>query len=121
MTGELLQRAASYVQGAVIVTGYHPAARTRKNQRFVKEFLTLNGHEPDIFSAYLYNAAKLARRLLNAGGREGVRDALANQRGSWLGLSGAVVTTPGGNLESPLVWFEVAGKAFQPKSNGMEE
>ena len=79
----LLEHGERYVEGAVFVDGFFPSSEEPTVARFVREYRTIFGNTPDIFSALGYDAAQIIFAAFARGAktREDVRRHLASLRG----------------------------------------
>ncbi len=111
---ELLSFGGDYVEGALIAASYAAIAENEANVEFRKAHQLQIGGQPDLFAAFAYDAARMARELVlsrRLTDRVGLREALSALQG-YEGITGPVAADATGDLGGPPAMIQVRDRAF---------
>lgn len=115
---ELLKINPKHLQGAVFVNGFFANSFRPEVNDFLEDFYTAYGREPDAMEALVFDAASMAVKALlqnRAGGREGLRDGLAQMK-DYPGVTGRTTFPASRDAEKDLFVLTVRdGRIIQVK------
>ncbi len=97
---ELVRIARGHVRGAVIAAPFDATSRFEFVARFVEQYTSTFGSEPEVFAAHAYDATNLVLTQLASGrvDRDDLRDAVVDVQG-YPGVSGVLSFLPDGNAQ----------------------
>ena len=107
---ELVSIGRNHVRGAVISALFHEQSRFSFVREFVSGYMQAFDHEPDVFAAHGYDAARLVMTQLVAGAdsREDVRNGILRTQ-AFPGASGVINMSPDGNARKRPFLLKVRG------------
>jgi len=111
----LFEKAGKYVECAVFVDGFFAGSERPETKRFTEAFLKQYGHPPSILEASAYDAARMARGVIEQArtkSRQAVRDGLADVRG-FRGATGDITFDARRMPEKELFFLTVDGSGVR--------
>jgi branched-chain amino acid transport system substrate-binding protein len=112
----LVEKAGTYVQGAVFPDAYCPADQSPEAISFRDGFREVFGEEPDVLAALAFDTAGMLKEAIlstNGATREEIKNALLNLK-NYRGVTGLTSFTQTGDAEKNLFLLTVQGESIVP-------
>ncbi len=111
----IIKEGGSYINRSIISVGFYPESNDHKIRRFLNNFQSRYGKEPDLVSAQSYDATNMLLEASDAGAAswDTTRDRLSKIQ-DYPGVSGRTSILPSGDSDKEVTLLQIMDRKFNP-------